>query len=789
MYCILRNNWRKTMNKRGKSIFFIVAGLIFALAYTSFFGIKQVYGDTETTWFKGASDIRFGIDIKGGVDATFMPANDVDATKEDLDAAEAIIKLRLVGLNITDYEVYIDHNRDRIIVRFPWKEGEKNFNPEQAIKEIGASAVLSFREGNGDGLPLEETADEVVLVGSDIKKASAAAQQNPTTGQVEHIVHLELNPEGAVKFATSTTKLAPTKGIISIWMDDAVISAPQVQSAITDGVATISGNFDADSAKALADKINAGSLPFALSAESFSTISPTLGSTSLEAMVMAGIVAFALVAIFIVFLYRLPGFIAIIGLLGQVAATLACISGFFPEFNSFTLTLPGIAGIILAIGMGVDANIITFERIKEELRGGKTLNDSITAGFKRGLAPVVDGNITVVIVAIVLMGAFGPTDGFFAKLLTPIFAWFGPSTAGSIYAFGYTLLVGVVLNFVMGIGASRLMLRSISKFKIFQNTALYVGKSKGKERKEFDFIGNKNKFFFGSSALVVIIFVASIVMGVIMDIQFTGGALLTYGYENEISTQDIQKDSENILGTGLTLQHGNNIASGKSTFTISMPGEKTVTTEKLADLDKVFDEKYGENNIVQFEVSNVNPVIGQEFFAKSIVALVAACGLILLYITFRFKNIGGLPAGSMAIVGLLHDLIVIFGVFVLFRFAINGNFIATMLTILGYSINDTVVIYDRIRENEKLYPEMPFSKLVNTSINQSLVRSINTTVSTLIALGTVCVVSAIYGLDSIFTFAFPMTIGMISGVYSTIFISGPLWVAYEERKLKTKKVK
>ncbi|MEG1049470.1 MAG: SecD/SecF family protein translocase subunit, partial [Oscillospiraceae bacterium] len=619
------------MKRRGKSIFFIVAGLIFALAYTSFFGIKQVYGDTETVWFKGASDIRFGIDIKGGVDATFMPANSVDATKEDLDAAEAIIKLRLVSLNITDYEVYTDYNKDRIIVRFPWKEGEKDFNPEQAIKEIGSSAVLTFREGQGDGLPEGTTADTIVLVGDDIKKASSGANQNPTTGQLEYGVKLELNPDGAVKFADVTTKLAPTKGVISIWMDDEVISAPTVQSAITDGVAEITGNFDADSAKALADKINAGSLPFALSAESFSTISPTLGSTSLEAMIKAGIIAFALVALYIISLYRLPGFVAIIGLMGQVALTLACISGFFPDFKSFTLTLPGIAGIILAIGMGVDANIITFERIKEELAGGKNLDDAIKAGFTRGLAPVIDGNITVIIVATVLMGAFGPTDGIFAKLFTPIFAWFGPSTAGSIYAFGYTLLVGVILNFVMGIGASRLMLKSISKFNMFRNTKLYGATDKVKTKKSFDFIKNRKKFFLASTVLIALIFASSVIMGVKMDIQFTGGALLTYGYENEISIAEVEKDVEGVLGKDLTIQQGNNIASGKATFTISLAGEQTVTTEKMEEMNKLFADKYGDNKVVQFEVNNVNPVIGKEFFAKSVVALVAACALILLY--------------------------------------------------------------------------------------------------------------------------------------------------------------
>lgn len=770
------------MKRKGKSIFFIVAALIFALAYTSFFGIKQVYGDTETVWFKSASDIRFGIDIKGGVDATFMPADGQDATDEEMDAAESIIKTRLVSLNITDYEVYIDYNKDRIIVRFPWKEGETNFNPEEAINEIGASAVLSFREGYGDGLPVDETEDTIVLMGEDIKKASSGIQQDSVTGQVQYVVQLELTGDGITKFAESTTKLAAKQDVISIWMDEECISAPIVQTAITDGQAVITGDFDADSAKALADKINAGSLPFDLSAESYSTISPTLGASSLEAMIKAGIIAFALVALFIIVVYRLPGVIAVIALLGQVAATLACISGLFPDVNSFTLTLPGIAGIILAIGMGVDANVITFERIKEELRDGNGLDEAISNGFERGLAPIIDGNITVVIVAAVLMGAFGPTDGIFAKIFTPIFFAFGPATAGTIYSFGYTLLVGVVLNFVFGIVATRLMLRSVSKMNMFRNPALYGAKKSYKARKMYDFIGNSKKFYIGSVVVIAVIFVYSVVAGVSMDIQFKGGALLTYGFENEITVSEVEADFKELLGTELSVQQGNNVATGEDTITVSLPGEQTVTTDKLAEIESMLSEKYADNNFQQLEVSNVNPTIGKEFFAKSLVGLFAACALILVYITFRFRKIGGLPAGSMAIVALIHDLLIIFGVFAVFGFAINGNFIAAVLTILGYSVNDTVVIYDRVRENKSLHPSMKLDQLVNLSINQSLVRSVNTTISTIIALGTVCVVAFIYGLDSITTFAFPLTLGMISGVYSTICIAGPLWVDYEKRK-------
>ena len=299
-----------------------------------------------------------------------------------------------------------------------------------------------------------------------------------------------------------------------------------------------------------------------------------------------------------------------------------------------------------------------------------------------------------------------------------------------------------------------------------------------------DFIGNKKKYFTFSAVLMVAIAAASFVINTKLDIRFTGGALLTYGYEGEISDTDIEKDINDILGKNATVTTGENSVTGNTTFTVSMPGQDNVSSEELEHLSTMFGEKYAGNNIQQLEVNNVNAAMGSEFFAKCMVALVAAAVIILIYIAIRFKNIGGLPAGAMAIVALMHDLVVIFGVFVICKFTINGNFVAAMLTILGYSINDTVVVYDRIRENKNAHPTMKFTDLVNMSINQSLIRSINTTVSTVLALGVVCVIAMAYGLNSILTFAFPMAIGMISGVYSTICIAGPLWVAYEERKTK-----
>ena len=304
-------------------------------------------------------------------------------------------------------------------------------------------------------------------------------------------------------------------------------------------------------------------------------------------------------------------------------------------------------------------------------------------------------------------------------------------------------------------------------------------------KKQYDIIGNRKKFFLFSTVLIVFILLFSLVFGVEMDIQFKGGAMLTYGYEGEASLSGLQSDIEAVLGSKVTLQTGSSMATGAQTLTISMAGTQTVETAQVEQLNDALSKAYPEMNFRQLSMNNVDPTIGGEFFSKSIVAVVAASVLILVYIAVRFKNIGGWPAGCMAIVALVHDLIVIYGVFVLMRVPLNGNFIAVLLTILGYSINDTVVIYDRVRENRRLYGNtMDFAALVNTSINQSLTRSVKTTVTTMLALGTVCVVSLVYGLDSIFTFAFPLIIGMISGVYSTVCIAGPLWVEWELHKKK-----
>lgn len=469
--------------RNGKLGFFVVFALILALTFTAFFGVDNYKGDYREIKIKGAQDIRWGIDIQGGVEAVFSPdKSEVKITDEDMDAAKSILETRMVNQNITDYEVYADKSNHQIIVRFPWKAGESDFDPEATVNELGASAVLVFREGT------TETGKEVLRGAADVEKAVAAA-----TEKGEPIVSLKLTKEGKSKFATATS--ANVGKQISIWLstttskidettkkpvvEETLLSAPTVNEAITTGECQISGgDMTAEYVAELAEKINSGKLPFALTVDDqkLQIVSPTLGSDALRVMVIAGSIAFGLVCLLMILRYRLNGFVAAIALLGQLAGSIACISGYFAGADSFTLTIPGIAGIILSVGVGVDCNVIAAERIRDEFQKGKTIDGAIDSGFKNSLSAIIDGNVTIVIVSLVLMGAFGSPDGIMAKILSPIMSLFGSSITGSIYSFGYTLLVGTIFNLIMGVLASKIMLKSISKQKIFRNPWFYGGK-------------------------------------------------------------------------------------------------------------------------------------------------------------------------------------------------------------------------------------------------------------------------------------------------------------------------
>lgn len=302
--------------------------------------------------------------------------------------------------------------------------------------------------------------------------------------------------------------------------------------------------------------------------------------------------------------------------------------------------------------------------------------------------------------------------------------------------------------------------------------------------KTYDIIGKRKIFFIISSAILVITVAASFILGVELDIEFTGGSMATYSYTGEIDLDTAKSVVEDALNMEVDIQQSQDIASGKDNIIISVTQAVSLTTEELAAMDNSLQQAFPSNEITQEQIDNVDPVIGQEFLMKSLLAVAVAMVLMIVYIAFRFRKIGGWSAGVMAVIALLHDAVVIYAVFVICGIPLNNNFIAAVLTILGYSINATIVVYDRVRENKRLMGKVSVAELVNTSINQSLTRSINTTAATILALLAACVMALIFNVDSILTFAFPLIVGMVSGVYSSLCISGSLWVVWQEHKAK-----
>lgn len=301
------------------------------------------------------------------------------------------------------------------------------------------------------------------------------------------------------------------------------------------------------------------------------------------------------------------------------------------------------------------------------------------------------------------------------------------------------------------------------------------------------FMGNAKIFFTISAVLIAVIIICTIIMGPRLDIQFKGGSMITYGYDGSVNVDEFGAKADSLLSQHITVRASTDMASQTNTLVVTLPGSQSLSSEQMADFTKSLQEAYTANNLRTLQINNVDPTIGRDFFSKSMWAVVFASILMIIYVAIRFRRIGGMSAGVMAVLALVHDVIIAFGVFVIFRIPVDDNFIAVILTILGYSLNDTIVIYDRIRENKRLMgAKTPISDLVDLSINQSFTRTLNTTITTVMAMIIVAVIAVIYNVSSIQSFAFPMILGLISGSYSSVCIAGPLWVKWQERKLKAK---
>lgn len=718
--------------KSRKSTFFIIVGVVILTALMAFFGAGSQ--------IKGVQDMRFGIDIRGGVEAVFEPQGlDRKPEAKEMDMAREVIESRLDAQNILDREVTLDKKEGYLIVRFPWKSDEKGFDPEDSIAELGDMAKLNFKDSEGN----------VLLEGKNVKDSKP--QKDEKTNQ--YVVALEFDSEGSKLFEEATEKLVGQQ--MGIYMDGSLISNPTVNEKISGGQAVINGMKDYDEAKSLSDKINSGALPFSMKTTNYSSISPTLGSDALEVMVMAGIIAFALVCLFMIFYYRLPGVISCIALVFQMSLQLLALS--VPQY---TVTLPGIAGIILSLGMAVDANVIISERISEEIKNGSSVRQAIKKGYQRAFSSVLDGNVTSAIVAVILM-IFG---------------------SGAMLSFGYTLLVGLILNFAAGIFTTKHMMLSVTMNDRFKSEKWF---RKKKDRKTIGFFKKRRFIFAFSCALLLGGAVFTAVKGVRLDTQFAGGAILKYSFKENTDTGKLEGAVKDALGRPVSSQVTTDPATKQKKLVLTLSGNKGLTPE---DQKKALNALKKTSPDSEFKLSQsyaVEPYIGKKALQDSAIAIVLALLLITIYVWVRFSVLSGLSAGVMAVVALLHDMLMVFFMFVVFRIPLNDAFVAVTLTIIGYSINDTIVLYDRVRENKKQCPKEPLPQLMDESITQTLARSLNTSFTTVMCVVCILVCSVLYGIESIKVFSFPMLIGLITGCYSSICIAGPLWVCW--RKFREKK--
>lgn len=713
--------------KNKKNHIWIVGVIIAVFVYAAVFGCGND--------IKGIGQMRFGIDIRGGVEAVFEPAGDYRPSESELESARDVIEGRLDAKNILDREVTVDRKAGHVIVRFPWKSDEKNFNPEEAIAELGETARLTFRDEEGN----------ILVEGKDVN--SSEAVRDPNTG--ESVVSLSFDRAGAEAFAEATKKMTGKR--IGIYMDETLISAPVVKQAITGGTAMINGMDSPEEAKALSEKIRAGALPFSMETTNYNTISPTLGNQALKSMATAGALSMVLICLFMMIYYRLPGVVSCLTLLFQMSLQVLAIS--IPQY---TITLPGIAGLILSAGMAVDANIIISERISEELRNGMTVKQAVRRGYKNAFSSVLDGNITTAAVAAILM-------------------FFG---SGTMLSFGYTLLTGVLINLFAGVWMSRTLLNSLIEYPFFGRITMF---RKKKEKKVLGFSKKRKWILLFTCCVLLSGTTISAVNGMELDTQFTGGVILKYTYGQEADTEAVRSGVEQELGRPASVQTSEDPLTGEKKLVLTLAGNKGISPEEQGRVTALLNSQGGD--FALSETFAVEPYIGAKALKNSVTAVVLSALFIIIYIRLRFSSLSGLAAGVSAVLALIHDILIVVFIFGIFRIPVNDAFVAVTLTIIGYSINDTIVLYDRIRENMKeTGKKTSLSELVDRSITETLGRSINTALTVVMSIFIVYIFSVVYRIESIQVFSLPLLAGLISGCYSSVCIAGPLWAYWEERK-------
>lgn len=714
------------MKKNKGIIVLLVSVLILAfLVFTAGVGL----GPTGTG---SAKNINLGLDLSGGVSITYQTV-EKDPSQEDMD--DTVYKLqKRVEEYSTEAQAYQEGD-NRINVEIP---GVTDANA--ILEDLGKPGSLVFQDEEGN----------VVLEGSDIASAEGVVGQDETTKSNEYIVTLSMTDEGAQKFAEATANNVGKT--ISIVYDGEEISSPQVRQAITGGQAQIDGMESIEEAKELASFIRIGGLKLELQELRSNVVAAQLGEEAISTSLMAAAIGLALVILFMIAAYRVPGVVSGIALVTYTSLVLITLNAF-----DITLTLPGVAGIILGIGMAVDANVIIYARIKEEITAGISVRSAIKSGFQKAFSAIFDGNITTLIASFVLM-------------------WLG---SGTVKGFAYTLAIGIIFSMFTALVVSRFLMNAL--YAVGVQDEKYYGKAK--ERKTIDFLGKRKIFFIVSIVVILSVpigmfaFNASTGKALNYGLDFQGGTSTNVTFEEDMTIQEIDSEVVPII---------EKITGDKNVMATKVVDSKQVIfkTQELDldtrnELNKALVEEFGvDEDLIQAE--SISSTISGEMRRDAIIAVIVASIFMLIYIWFRFKDIRF--AGS-AVLALLHDVLFVLAFYVLVRVSVGNTFIACMLTILGYSINATIVIFDRIRENlSGSKRNQDLKEVVNASITQTLTRSIYTSLTTFIMVALLFIM----GVSSIREFAAPLMVGILCGAYSSVCITGALWYVMKTRQVEKK---
>ncbi len=711
----------------------IILALLFGMSYVAIFGMKDGYGSI--------GQIKQGLDLAGGVSITYEIQED---NPSDQDVSDTIYKLQQRVTNYsTEAEVYKEGG-NRITVEIP-----DVTDANAILEELGQPGTLMFLDN--DGYTKFSNGEECtpLLTGSDVKNAVAGADTSQSSTS-KYVVSLEFNDEGKQKFADATS--ANVGKIIYIVYDGKVVSAPRVNEAITGGSAQIDGMSSYDEANTLASYVRIGAMPLELKEMRSQVVGAKLGETAIQTSLLAGAIGLAILCLFMIIVYRVPGVAACLALVIYVALDIFILSVY-----EITLTLSGIAGIVLSIGMAVDANVVIFSRIREEIGAGKSVDAAIEQGFKKAMSAVVDGNVTTIIAALVLY----------------------LRGSGSVKGFAVTLGIGVVLSMFTALVISKTIVRLLYNFGC-KSEKLY---GSVRHKKIFDFVSMRKATFaipgviLAICIIVMIVFTANGKGALNYSLDFAGGTSTTVTFAEEMSLADIDANVIPVIREAAGVANVQQQKVTDSTQVVFKTDELSLAQREA--LNTALENKFGVADS-DIDSQSISSTVSSEMKQDAVIATVLAIICILIYVWFRFKDISF--AGS-TVLALVHDVAIVFTFYVFSRLSVGGTFIACMLTIVGYSVNSTIVIFDRVRDTINSAADkskLDYKQVVNESITNTLTRSINTSLTTFIMLA----VLYIFGVATIREFALPLMVGIIAGAFSSVFLTGNMWLIFRAAKEK-----